>query len=510
MPKTTGPRSPFPNKRVLIAYSASSTHVQTTVDFLLSFSRHFEGDVSFVHVTHGAVMDFDLDVFDVVIHSYCARLPYEGYVSPHYEAALSRFAGPKVAIVQDEYERTNALAEAIERLGFSAVLTCAPPETVPRIYPPERFANVEFLRVLTGYVPEYADRLGAFALPLRERPITVSYRGRDLGPRFGRLGADKVEIGVRVRAACEARGVACDIAWDEASRMYGDDWFRFLGASRTTLGVESGSNLFDFDGAVERRLNEMTAQGRRPTHEEFRAVAGDLEDPSMNMGQASPRLFEAAVLKTPMILLRGAYSGVVEADRHYIPLEKDYSNLEAVLDRLDNFDELEAMAERAFHDLVSSGRYTYRAFAKGVEALVDRQIAAHAGRQGAPIAGSPPPAADDPTLRERPTKRLIRRDEFLMDKYQREMRAYTAELERLNVAYPAEIARLNEVYPAEITRLNDVYSAEIARLNEVSSAEIRSLGAEIEVLRKQVQDYQAVPGFSPIAALFAKLRRLTR
>ena len=41
--------------RVLVAYSASSTYVQTTLDYLDAIRRSTDYDVEYVHVTHGAI-----------------------------------------------------------------------------------------------------------------------------------------------------------------------------------------------------------------------------------------------------------------------------------------------------------------------------------------------------------------------------------------------------------------------------------------------------------------------
>ena len=115
-------------KKVLVAYSASSTFVQTTLDYLNAISRFTKYDVKYVHVTHDAIMNFDFDSYDMIFHNYCARLCYEGYVSENYCAAMRAFRGLKVLAVQDEYDETDRLRRAILDLGFHVVLTCVPQE----------------------------------------------------------------------------------------------------------------------------------------------------------------------------------------------------------------------------------------------------------------------------------------------------------------------------------------------------------------------------------------------
>ena len=80
------------------------------------------------------------------------------------------------------------------------------------------------------------------------------------------------------------------------------------------------------------------------------------------MNQVSPRVFEAAAARAALILFEGDYSGVVEADVHYIPLKKDFSNLDEVFERLKDVAALEEMVERTYRDLISSGRFSYEKF----------------------------------------------------------------------------------------------------------------------------------------------------
>lgn len=76
----------------------------------------------------------------------------------------------------------------------------------------------------------------------------------------------------------------------------------------------------------------------------------------------SPRVFEAAATKTAMIMFPGYYSGVCEPDKHYIVLEKDFSNFEDVIARLRDTAFLQTMVDRTFDDLILSDKYSQHVF----------------------------------------------------------------------------------------------------------------------------------------------------
>lgn len=361
-------------KRLLVAYSCGSTFVPTTLEYLRSFKSYSDWDVHYVHATEQAQMDFDFASYDAIFHNYCARLCFEGYVSPSYIEAARRFRGVKVLAVQDEYDFTDTMRAAAAHIGFDIILTCVPENSWERVYPKALFPKTEFMRVLTGYVPADLRARGIMAKPLRDRQTLIGYRGRDIGARYGRLAFDKLEIGRRMHEICSARGLAVDIDWSEESRIYGDAWFAFLGACRATLATESGSNIFDLDGSIVKQFAAMRRRlGRDPSHAEFEPHIRSVES-QIAMGQVSPRVFEAAALRTPLVMFDGDYSGVVTPDVHYIALRKDFSNVDDVLQRLEDLPALEAMAERAHADLVASDRYAYRSFVAQVTAVIERHV----------------------------------------------------------------------------------------------------------------------------------------
>lgn len=362
--------------RLLAAYSAAGTHVQTTMDYLLALRQYSGFNVSFVHVTHDAIMDFDMNEFDVVFHNYCALLCVKGYVSESYRKALRDFGGLKVLSVQDEYDQTNVLKAAIKDLGFHVLCTCVPANFREYVYPRSEFPNVHFEQVLTGYVPLSLTETHGPSIPLRQRPVVVGYRARALPAFYGQLAYEKALVGQRMKEVCDARGIVNDISMSDADRIYGTKWLDFVGSCRAMVGSESGSNVFDFDGSIRTLYDSMTrAKGSLVTYEEFLPLVAELER-KIDMSQISPRIFECAVMRTPMILFRGRYSDVIKAEEHYIVLEKDFSNIDEVLTKLEDFDALEDMAERTYRHVVASGRFGYRSFAGRLADLIREQILA--------------------------------------------------------------------------------------------------------------------------------------
>jgi hypothetical protein len=85
-------------------------------------------------------------------------------------------------------------------------------------------------------------------------------------------------------------------------------------------------------------------------------------------------MFEAAAMRTAMVLIRGRYSGLLKPDEHYIALEPDYSNIDCVLERIQDVPALQAMAERAYQHLIATDAYSYRAYLQRLDEILEQAI----------------------------------------------------------------------------------------------------------------------------------------
>jgi hypothetical protein len=299
----------------------------------------------------------DLGEFDVVAIHYTISLLSARYLPAPLPERIARFEGLKVQFIQDEYRSVDAVTAAMRNLGIEVLFTCVPEPAAGQIYD-SRLPAVTRVFMVPGYVPD--ELVGRDVPPSAGRPIDVGYRGRDLPVWNGRLAREKADIGRAFLEQSAVRGLRCDISSREDDRIYGEDWNRFLASCRTTLGTESGASIIDFDGSVEALAKDYLARHPGATSEEIeREVTGPHEG-KVVINTASPRLFEAAALRTAMILFRGTYAGVVEPGRHYIQLEKDFSNIDWVVERLRDTAYLEELTSRAYDDLVASGRYSLR------------------------------------------------------------------------------------------------------------------------------------------------------
>lgn len=355
---------------VLVLYNSRSIFTSCVNDHLMSLKLFTGFNVYFADAVFESRCHYDLELFDAVVIHYTCCLYIDDYIHRSFRDKLASYSGPIFAFTQDEYDTTATIHRHIRDLGIDVYLTCVAPENIPLVFPPDQFPGTSFLNTLTGFVPLTIGKPETLR-PVAERTVMIGYRARELHWKYGELARDKLMIGVRMKEACDARGIACDIAWTDDARIYWNRWSEFLESCRAVLGTESGFNVFDFDGSIRARVEE--ARRREPeltyeqVHERFLA---EHEGRFGRMNQVSPRVFEAIAHKTALIQYEGTYSGVVEPHRHYIPLKKDFSNVDEVLGTLADTPAVEAMVERAYEDVILSGRYSHQRFAADFAELV--------------------------------------------------------------------------------------------------------------------------------------------
>lgn len=365
--------SPVP-LNMAILYDPDSCHVRTVKEHLKAFQRYSTHDVTLLPAANlwGITSlievsgEVDFSVFDVVVVHYSIRLSKRHHLVENLAISLESFHGLKVLFIQDECKFVECARAWMDRLEFDLVYTCVPISQRELVYPSFRFPATDFLPTLNCYVPE-SVHMERFVTPHTQRNLTIAYRGPELPAIYRQLSHEQCTIGVEVKRLAEERRLPVDIACDAESRMGDDAWCKLLGSARATLGTESGANVFDFDGSLAERIERIRRKSRAATFDEIRNAVLKEHDGNVRTNQVSPKLFEAIRLRTALILFEGDYSGVVKPGVHYIPLRKDFSNFDDVVSQLMNDRLIKELTDKAYDDVVASGKYSYSRFVEGVD-----------------------------------------------------------------------------------------------------------------------------------------------
>lgn len=312
--------------------------------------------------------NIDCNEFDgIIIHNTLAYFPDTvNKIEKILNLDLKNYPGLKVLMKQDEHIRSWQTADMIGEKKFDLVLTCLPENEIEKVYPTEKTSGAKFLTHLTGYI---TDSLISQNKNIDyNRCIDISYRGSIQPLQCGRLGYEKWNIGHSVNNSLKNQTISLDISSEWSSRIYGSDWLKFLQCSKATLGVESGSNLFDLSGEVEKQCNHFEKANasliKSPARYYQAAQQEFLEQYEDNVyyAQVSPRHFEAAATRTLQILYEGSYSNIFLEKRHFLPLKRDLSNLEEILFVVHNAKLRKEITDCAFEEIVLNTKYHLASF----------------------------------------------------------------------------------------------------------------------------------------------------
>ena len=285
----------------------------------------------------------------------------------------------KIALPQDEYDHAELLDEWLFELEVPCVFSNF--EEAQRVAFYRAMADkAGFYKCLTGYIDqdlasEYESRLH----PLGTRSYDIVYRATRLPYWFGKHGQLKHRIAEVFAERAAAHGLSCDISTREEDTIVGVRWLEFLASGRAVIGCESGSSVLDLRGTVRARIKKICEDHPGISFEKVSSQMPEGWDEHAFFA-LSPRHLEAVVTKTCQILVEGYYDGVLVPGKHYIPLKPDFSNIDEVLEQLQDRDRVSEITERAYRDICVSGRYSYRAFAAALETAIQRARAERSER----------------------------------------------------------------------------------------------------------------------------------
>ena len=350
--------------------------------------RHFRalqrlpGHVVAYNASYGAPRWLRSVGFDgVVLHTTFLALRWlDGFERRRERSAwIADLACPKLALPQDDYDHAEILDEWLEELRVDAVLTALPEDAGTLL--PRTSRRAEIRRVLTGYLDDQdVARLGR-PPRLAERPSHVVYRATELPFWFGHHGRLKQEIGAAAEAGARRLGLTADVSTRSEHSILGPRWLAFLASGRAVVGVESGSSALDRRGELRGMVRAMWKENPGAS---FQEIAADLPAgwDDHRFFALSPRHLEAAAAGTAQVLVEGSYSGVLEAGRHYLPVRRDLSDLDAALAETRDPRSLQRLADTARDEIGHSGSYSYRR----LTAEVDDALRAHgAGARARPF-----------------------------------------------------------------------------------------------------------------------------
>ncbi|MEY3420320.1 MAG: hypothetical protein RIR48_600 [Bacteroidota bacterium] len=349
----------------------------TIIEHLKSFERYSNHKVFYFNVAFGVPEWVEDASFELIVYHYtiCGlkwSRPETALFSVDIRR-LGRIKGYKIAIPQDEYVHNIYACKFFKEQGISSIFTCFFKEDYAKAYPEELTGITHIETVLPGYLDEFAlQNWGTKVKNHSERSIDLGYRARKNPYWLGRLGVYKWKVAEVFKQSNDT--LIKDISTLPKDVFTGDEWYKFLMRCRCVLGTESGSTLLDFDGSIRKAVNKYQKENPNASFEQCEDSCFKGLDGNINLSTVSPRHFEAMLTRTCQVLVEGKYADILVPDRHYIPIKKDFSNVDEVVNKIKDVKLCETIANTCYEEIVGTAKITYRDFIEQILNSVIQKI----------------------------------------------------------------------------------------------------------------------------------------
>ncbi len=191
-------------------------------------------------------------------------------------------------------------------------------------------------------------------LPGVPRPIDIGF----VGDLYDRLVGDQERTRIVQFFSEHGKeyGLTCDV---RATRMPRPEWAAYLNSCHGVIGAESVPIICN--GRARRYCAKSYLKAERSAS--FDAVYNRCFSglgPFLNGKAVSSRHFEPIGTKTCQVLVEGSYNGILEADRHYIAVRRDLSNVNEAISRFKDPTYRSKIAADAYEHVLSSHTYRHR------------------------------------------------------------------------------------------------------------------------------------------------------
>ncbi|HNX82279.1 MAG TPA: glycosyltransferase [Candidatus Omnitrophota bacterium] len=279
--------------------------------------------------------------FDAIIllHSVLSN---ECYLRGELFDAVRKSNALKVYFIGNEYKMMPLKMQFCENLKIKVLISQSNAREVHDLY------RARLNGCMIAYLPNTGLDTALFfpKTAYEKRPIDIGYRSYEAPWYLG--NNEKSDIATRFQEYLQHERFIIDISLEKAKRLNEKNWAQFLDSCKGQLGTESGGDYFELTDATRIRVNNYLNTHPHATFQEIFEIFFKNYGNSVTMRILSSRNIEAAGTKTVQILFEGHYNGHFQADVHYIPLRKDFSNREEVIRKLKDVSLCQEIALNAY------------------------------------------------------------------------------------------------------------------------------------------------------------------
>jgi Glycosyl transferases group 1 len=258
--------------------------------------------------------------------------------------------GRLVVFLGNEYDLMDRKVAFLRSAGADCICSQLPIEAAEWIY-----ADCRPARILS--MPHALNPRLYSPGPAVARRVDIGFCGDVYHPFVGDIERNRL-LRFFEEHGCEL-GLELDFRLN--ARMERTAWAAFLRQCAATVGAESGTYYLDRRGGLIRAAKAYVARHPRVSFEEiFDRFFRNPTVPYVSGKAISSRHFEPIGTKTCQLLLEGHYNGILRPNEHYIPINKDLSNVREAVERFRDESLRTRIVEQAYEYVMDEHTYRHR------------------------------------------------------------------------------------------------------------------------------------------------------
>jgi hypothetical protein len=274
----------------------------------------------------------------------------------NFLAPLKDHGAYKVAMPQDDYHCPDDLDKLLNDIEIDLLVTIFHKERF-LLYP--KISNNSKCSVIQGQTIYFTDTFNflrdRFFTPIEKRQYDVFYKATNDPVLPNSLGVKKALLSKSFEKALNLKDLKTNFPQGK-NLIAGNKWFKLMSNSRSILGSNSGSDFIIRNAVLadsfKKKFADLSTEDREEPLDEFNF--NGIEKTMLPMTAISPRNIDAASIGTTQILVEGSYSNILKPGLDYLETDFNFSNIEYLLECLNNFKLIRNVTEHAWNTISTS------------------------------------------------------------------------------------------------------------------------------------------------------------
>jgi hypothetical protein len=293
--------------------------------------------------------------YDLIIYPYGFFYKNNDNRSLSIFELFSNLNGKKIFFLENEYRLLNQKFAMAQILNAEYVTTQLPIDNAIKAY--SAFWDPEKIIPLPHGINNKNNCIKSIKNN-QEREIDLYFQGTEYPYYIGHQDRAIMAKYFEVKSKDYNLKIQCNLKHSE--RLNRDAWHNFLSNCKGVLAHESGSDFLETNDVNRLKITNFINEHPRSTFKEIYDLFFRNNKFQISGRCISSRHFDAINAKCCQIMFPGRYNDILYSNEHFIKVERDFSNVDEVMEKFLDKDLNDQITKRAYEYSMDSQTISHR------------------------------------------------------------------------------------------------------------------------------------------------------